>query len=82
MSPTDKVRIKSLISATRVAAVDTAEKSGYSPQVMDLSDDDDPDEDDEPTAGEEEIDGDHDKVSVGLSKMYQQTLELLGDTLG
>ncbi len=78
MSPTDKVRIKSLISSTRVAAVDSAEKSGYSPPVMDLSDD----EDDEPTASEEEMYEDHDKVSVGLAKMYQQTLELLGDTLG
>ena len=61
--------------------MDAAEKSGYSPQVMELSDDEDPDENDEPAASEEEIYEDHDNVSIGLAKMYQQTLELLGDTL-
>jgi hypothetical protein len=84
VSPTDKVRIKSLISATRVSAVETAEKSGYSHSVIDASDEEDTEEEDnEPAIGEEEENGGigHDMVSRGLSKIFQQTLELLGDDL-
>ena len=83
MSPTDKVRIKSLISTTRVAAVETAEKSGYSLSAMDGLDEEDTEEDDEPEVGEEDENRDisHDLVSRGLSKIFQQTLELLGDSL-
>lgn len=84
MSPTDKVRIKSLISATRVAAVETAEKSGHVHSVLDASDEEDTEEeDDEPAVGKEEENGgiSHDSVSRGLSKIFQQTLELLGDDL-
>ena len=83
VSPTEKVRIKSLISTTRVVAVETAEKSGRSPSIMETSDDGDTDEDDEPATDEEEKDEglSHDQVSRGLSRMYQQTLEVLGDEL-
>jgi hypothetical protein len=85
VSSTDKVRIKSLISSTRVAAVERAEKSGYSPSTLDMLDDEEIDEDDEDdlVIGEEEDHGriSHDVVSRGLSKMYEQTLELLGDEL-
>ena len=84
VSATEKVRIKSLISSTRVAAVETAEKSGHSPPLMDVSDEEETeDEDDEPAIGEEEGYGGvgHDQVSRGLAKIYQQTLELLGDEL-
>jgi hypothetical protein len=84
VSSTDKVRIKSLISSTRVAAVERAEKSGYSSSVLDmLNDEETEEEDDELAIGEEEQHGEisHDAVSRGLSKMYEQTLELLGDEL-
>jgi len=82
VSSTDKVRIKSLISSTRVAAVETAEKSGHSSSVLDmLNDEDTEEEDDEPAIGEEDGGISHDAVSRGLSKMYEQTLELLGDEL-
>lgn len=84
VSPTDKVRIKSLISATRVAAVETAEKSGHSHSVVGTSDEEESEEeDDEPAVGEEEENGgiSHGQVSRGLSKIFQQTLELLGDDL-
>jgi hypothetical protein len=84
VSSTDKVRIKSLISSTRVAAVERAEKSGYSSSVLDmLNDEETEEEDDELAIGEEEEHGEisHDGVSRGLSKMYEQTLELLGDEL-
>jgi hypothetical protein len=89
MSATDKVRIKSLISATRVVAVETAEKSGHSHSVVDTSDEEDTEEegDDEPAGGEEEEEEEenggisYDLVSRGLSKIFQQTLELLGDDL-
>ena len=81
------MRIKSLISSTRVAAVETAEKSGFPPSVADLEEVDlvTEEEDDEPQVGEEEKGGNdgisHDQVSRGLAKIYQQTLELLGDEL-
>ena len=84
MCPTDKVRIKSLISTTRVAAVETAEKCGYSQSVLDASDEDDTEDgDDEPATGGEEANGriSDDLVSRGLSKIFQQTLEFLGDDL-
>lgn len=84
VSSTDKVRIKSLISSTRVAAVERAEKSGYSPSILDTWDDEEMgEEDDELAMGEEEehTEISHDVVSRGLSKMYEQTLELLGDEL-
>jgi hypothetical protein len=83
VSSTDKVRIKSLISSTRVAAVERAEKSGYSPSILDTLDDEEiEEEDDELAIGEDEhTEISHDVVSRGLSKMYEQTLELLGDEL-
>jgi hypothetical protein len=82
VSSTDKVRIKSLISSTRVAAVERAEKSGYSSSVLDMLDDEEIEEEDELAIDEEEHGGiSHDMVSRGLSKMYEQTLELLGDEL-
>jgi hypothetical protein len=83
VSPTDKVRIKSLISTTRVAAVETAEKSGYSHSVLDASDEDDTEEGgDEPAVGGEDNGRiSDDLVSRGLSKIFQQTLEFLGDDL-
>jgi hypothetical protein len=83
VSSTDKVRIKSLISSTRVAAVERAEKSGYSSSILDMLDEETEEEDDELAIGEEEEHGgiSPDAVSRGLSKMYEQTLELLGDEL-
>jgi hypothetical protein len=83
VTPTDKVRIKSLVSATRVAAVERAEKSGYSQSAVEMSDEEDTEEDNEPEIGEEEENPgiSHDLVSRGLSKIFQQTLELLGDDL-
>ena len=83
VSSTDKVRIKSLISSTRVAAVERAEKSGYLPSILDTLDDEEMEEDDELAIGEDEehTEISHDVVSRGLSKMYEQTLELLGDEL-
>lgn len=75
-----------MISATRVAAVETAEKSGRSHSVVDASDEEDTEEDgdDEPAVGEEEEENggiSYDLVSRGLSKIFQQTLDLLGDDL-
>lgn len=83
INPTEKVRIKSLVSSTRVAAIDVAEKSGVTPRGLDMSDEEDSDKDDEPTEGaEEEVESSHDKISVNLSKIFQQTVDLLGDELG
>ena len=63
--------------------MERAEKSGYSPSILDTWDDEEMgEEDDELAMGEEEhTEISHDVVSRGLSKMYEQTLELLGDEL-
>ena len=56
VSSTDKVRIKSLISSTRVAAVERAEKSGYSSSVLDmLNDEETEEEEDDELAIREEV---------------------------
>lgn len=83
VSATDKVRIKSLASATRVAAIDTASKSGFLPQLVDSMDEDETDQEDGSTTGaENEIELSHDQVAIGLSRLYRQTMDLLGDDLG
>ena len=51
VSSTDKVRIKSLISSTRVAAVERAEKSGYSSSVLDMLNDEETEEEDDELTG-------------------------------
>ena len=86
VSATDKVRIKSLVSATRVAAVDVAAKSGYSSALIPIAgsdmDLDESDEESSEEAQEEEEDEMRDRVGKGLARMYQQTVSLLGDELG
>ena len=83
VSTTDRVRIKSLVEATRIAAVEAAEKSGYSQWADESSNDGDKDEQDSPAgSAHEEVDVErHGKVAMGLAKMYERTLEILGDRL-
>ncbi|OAP65001.1 hypothetical protein AYL99_00973 [Fonsecaea erecta] len=79
VSMTEKVRIKSLIEETRVAAVNAASGSGHDARVHDLSetetedDDKDPEEDDDQPQNM--------SISLGLSRIYRRTMEILGDSL-
>lgn len=81
VSMTEKVRIKSLIDETRIAAVNAATSSGHiagAPEVSETEDEDD----DEPSEVEDD-DDDPQSMSIymALSKTYKKTLEILGDSL-
>jgi len=86
-SATDRVRIKSLVLATRIAVVEVeaASQSGDSLISPGPSDDENRVHDEDPASSreEEEINGSsvHDFVAAGLSRVYRKTLELLGDDL-
>ncbi|KIV86621.1 hypothetical protein PV11_02221 [Exophiala sideris] len=84
VSITEKVRIKSLVEDTRIAAVNVASASGLASSVYDLSETDAEDDDEEGSddAEEEQEDESNMSISLGLSKIYKRTLEILGDSLG
>ena len=81
---TEKVRIKSLIEETRIAAVNVATSTGYDTSLEDVSEVDT--EDYEAQTEDDDLDN-HDAnlqnmpVSMALSKIYEKTLEILGDSL-
>lgn len=80
ISATERVRIRSLVEDTRVMAVEVAGRSGHRAEVQDLSDS-------EETERESEIENPNignppsDDISIAISKIYKQTLEILGDSL-
>ena len=82
VSTTDRVRIKSLVEDTRVVAVKVAIQTGHRAQLQDLSESD---EDETGLESEMETTNGHpwsdDTLSIGISRIYKQTLEILGDTL-
>lgn len=80
---TEKVRIKSLVEETRIAAVNVASASGLASSVQDLSETDteDHEEDGSEEADEQQEDESNMSISLGLSKVYKKTLEILGDSL-
>lgn len=73
VSTTDKVRIKSLAEETRVIAVEVSSESGNPSELEDSESDDDEDN--------YEAEEDASRVSMSLSKIYKQTIEILGDSL-
>ncbi len=83
VSMTDKVRIKSLVEETRITAVNAAFGSGHASSIQDLSEiDTEDDEDDTDEDGGNNIDpSDSMALSLGVSKIYKRTLEILGDSL-
>lgn len=83
VSTTEKVRIKSLVEETRVAAVRAASASGHQANIHDISEVDttDEDEDQEDNDGDDGGDLDSDSISLGIAKVYKRTLEILGDSL-
>ncbi|OAL40564.1 hypothetical protein AYO20_00300 [Fonsecaea nubica] len=79
VSMTEKVRIKSLIEETRVAAVNAASGSGHDARIHDLSETET--EDDDKDAEEDDEQQQNMSISLGLSRIYKRTLEILGDSL-
>lgn len=83
---TDKVRIKSLVEETRVAAVNAASASGHPASTADISDIDSDEEDvnmddDITVQNDEDEQLDALTVPLKLSRVYKQTLEILGESL-
>ncbi|KEF55391.1 uncharacterized protein A1O9_08141 [Exophiala aquamarina CBS 119918] len=84
VSTTDKVRIKSLVEETRVAAMNAASASGHVASVEDSSEidtEDDRFDDDAPVQSDEEERSDAWVIPLKLSRVYKRTLEILGDSL-
>jgi len=81
---TEKVRIKSLVEETRIAAVNVASASGHASSIYELSEADTEDDDEEGSDDENEEPDDESNMSIslGLSKIYKRTIEILGDSLG
>ena len=83
VSTTEKVRIKSLIEETRITAVNAASTSGHTANIQEFSDIETDDEDDDKSEDDEddlEPSGSP-SVSLGLSKIYKRSVEILGDSL-
>ncbi|KIW99788.1 uncharacterized protein Z518_10716 [Rhinocladiella mackenziei CBS 650.93] len=76
VSMTEKVRIKSLIEETRVAAVHSASASGHVASIQDISDVETEDEDEDDSRQQQTL-----SISLRLSRIYKRTLEILGDSL-
>jgi ribosomal protein L12E/L44/L45/RPP1/RPP2 len=83
VSVTEKVRIKSLVEETRIAAVNVASASSLASSVQDLSETDTEDHEDDGSeeADEEQQDESNMSISLALSRVYKRTLEILGDSL-
>ncbi|KIY01911.1 uncharacterized protein Z520_02049 [Fonsecaea multimorphosa CBS 102226] len=80
VSMTEKVRIKSLIEETRVAAVNAASGSGHDARIIhDVSETET--EDDDKDTEEDDDQPQNMSISLGLSRIYKRTLEILGDSL-
>lgn len=83
VSPTEKVRIKSLAEATRIVVVKAMNSSEFEDEDGDAQDRE---------AGETDPDGDHDMLSevddpgeendMEVARVYNRTLVELGDTIG
>jgi Subunit 11 of the general transcription factor TFIIH len=80
VSKTEEVRIKSLIEDTRVVAVQTATNSGHIAQIQDILSNEETEPDDSPADGTTDLQ-EYDDISIGISKIYKQTMEILGDSL-
>lgn len=83
VSVTDRVRIKSLVEDTRVVAVEVAMQSGHEAQLQNLSESDEEKETDLDVEMENNNGQpwSNDALSVSISRIYKQTLEILGDAL-
>lgn len=76
---TEKVRIKSLVEETRVAAVRAASASGHGASLHEVSEVDTEDDDDDQS---DDVDETNDEsIPLGLARIYKRTLEILGDSL-
>ena len=81
VSRTEKVRIKSLAEDTRVVVVNAASRTGPAAGTHEFSSDDDSEYDTEDIDLDDDIGANHSGGSLSLGRVYQKTLEILGDEL-
>lgn len=79
VSMTDRVRIRSVIEDTRVVAIDAASKSG----VLESSRDTEDSETQQEQSPQDDISREaRSELDMSISKLYERSLSILGDTLG
>lgn len=80
VSRTDRVRIKSVCEMTRNAAVECSQKTGV--RGDDLSESETDEDDEEPDDGPNDGPGTkHADLTMGIARMYESTLGMIGDSL-
>jgi Subunit 11 of the general transcription factor TFIIH len=79
-SVTDRVRIRSVIESTRIVAIDTSAKKKASAEVQDVSESF-TDTDYEGAISADEFRQETDSFNMSISKMYERSLTILGDSL-
>ena len=81
---TERVRIKSIVEGTRVAAVNSATESGLSASILEQVSDDEDDQTETEGESASTVEGhsrDDSTVGADLGRIYRSTLEILGDNL-
>jgi Subunit 11 of the general transcription factor TFIIH len=81
VSMTDRVRIRSVIECTRIIAVEVSSKSSASADPQDVSESF-TDSEFEDCAAADGNRQETDSLDMGISKMYERSLNILGDSLG
>ena len=81
VSITDRVRIRSVVDRTRIIAVDAAAKRSASANIQDGSESFTQTDYENFTRTEQSRQA-RDSLNMSISKMYQQSLSILGDSLG
>ncbi|RMZ84787.1 hypothetical protein DV737_g951, partial [Chaetothyriales sp. CBS 132003] len=78
---TDKVRIKSLVADARVTVVNVASDSGHKTSTQDESSDEEDETSEGHTLGSATAIAGHGNIDLNIGRVFQKTLELLGDGL-
>jgi Subunit 11 of the general transcription factor TFIIH len=81
VSVTDRVRIRSVIESTRVVAIESSAKKEASTEVRDVSESF-TDTGYEGATSADELRHNTNSLHMSISKMYERSLTILGDSLG
>lgn len=80
VSVTDRVRIRSVIGSTRIIAIEAARNRSASADVQDVSEIFADTDDDSSTPADQHRQ-DRESLNMSISKMYERSLGILGDSL-
>ena len=81
VSVTDRVRIRSVIESTRIIAVDASTKDRVSADTQDASESFTETDYEESTLADGNVQ-DRSSLNMSISRMYERSLSILGDSLG